>query len=134
MIKKLVYSYVIYYDNYTKDHKRDYKIWSKKSFLYGNDKKPIADTINFYATYHKATKDYGEDFYDYIFNSEDLDTVREFSPEHYSIYSFKPLTIDQLVEKFELFMAERIKLTVLNLQSIYSDIRKALEDNYGKEN
>ena len=127
MIKKLVYSYVIFYDNYTKDHKRDYKLWSKKSFLYGNDKKPIADTINFYATYHKAGKDYGEDFYDYIFNSEDLDVIREFSHEHYSIYSFKPLTNDQLVEKFEAFMAERIRLTVLDLQSIYSDIRAVLE-------
>jgi len=134
VIKKLVYSYVIYYDNYTKDHKRDYKVWSKKSFLYGNDKKPLADTINFYATYHKATKDYKEDFYDYIFNSEDLDVIRESSYGHYCIYSFKPLTNDQLIEKFELFMAERIRLTVLDLQSIYSDIRKALEDNDGKEN
>ena len=72
-------------------------------------------------------KDYGEDFYDYIFNSEDLDVIREFSHGHYSIYSFKPLTNDQLIEKFELFMAERIKLTVLDLQSIYSDIRAVLE-------
>ena len=128
MIKKLVYSYVIYYDNYTKDRKRDYKLWSKKSFLYGNDKKPIADTINFYATYHKATKNYSEDFYDYEMCSEDLDQINCFHADNYDIWSDRKLTNAELIEKFEAYTARRVSRVVSELQENYSNIKKALEE------
>ena len=123
MIKKLIYSYTLSYEYNLKKHQRDYTLYSSKHYFYGDDKHPIADEINYYIRYYKED----DDFYDYAFNSEDLGKCCEFTSDEYSIYSLKPLTNDEIIEKFEMFMANRIKNTVLHLQEVYLDIRSALE-------
>ncbi len=126
MIKKLVYSYTLAYEFNLKNHKRDYKLYSSKRYVYGDDQHPIADEINYYLRYYKNDGD----FYDYLFSSDDVGRCSEFSSDEYNIYSFKQLTNDEIIEKFEMFMANRIKNTVLHLQDVYSDIRNSLDNNY----
>ena len=98
MIKKLVYSYTLYFDFYI-DHKRDFKLSSSKHYVYGDDKNSVENEISFFGTYYKATQKYPEDFYDFLFSSSDLGILREVHNECYSIYSFKPLTKDEIIKK-----------------------------------
>lgn len=123
MIKKLVYSYILAYDYNMEKHKRDYELHSYKYYVYGDDENPVGDEINYYLKYYK--KD--DDFYDYAFGSDDIGKCTEYTNDEYSIYSFKPLTNDEIIEKFEMFMANRIKNTVLHLQEVYSEVRSSLE-------
>lgn len=128
MIKKLFYHWVFWY-NY-KD--KTYEVVFHKKYLYGEQIEE--GIINYYATYHKATKDYPEDFYDYEMCSEDVDQIKCFHIDNYDIWSEKKLTKTELIEKFEAYMARKINRVVLDLQENYSNIKKALEDNDGKEN